>query len=152
MQWRLDGGGPVSRLLAPTPNPRIDRSGFDRDTLVVDYSRHEGEPGRHPPGRSADGRSGAFPGWLGLLPTDDPDDHVVVYDDGTIPRRLGLYSLSRRAPAGPVIDPGIPPDDFWSDGGVVGRLLPGTTASRFGRSTCGRVSPRLERRHATDGQ
>ena len=118
IQWRLDGGGPVSQLIARTSiAPFIE--GFDRDTLVMDWVEREGEPGVT---RRLDVQTGdqeALPGVFGLLPTNDPDVAVVVYDDGTAPVTVGLYSLSQRKPAGPVIDAGIPPDSFWSDGRVI---------------------------------
>ena len=118
VEWRLDGGGPVSRLVTQTSTtPSIQ--GFDRDTLVIEYAKKEGDPAVTHRIDPRTGEQDALPGVYGLLPTDDPDLAVAVYDDGQAPATVGLYSLSNRAPAGPAIDPGFALDHLWTDGRVV---------------------------------
>ncbi len=115
VEWRLDGGGPVSRLLEKTPGSTYIQ-GFDRNDLVAEYPDKQGDPAVTRRIDPQTGKTATFPGVFGLLPTDDPDIAVAIYDDGKAPAGLGLYNLSRRAPAGPVINPGDSPDGVWSNG------------------------------------
>jgi WD40 repeat protein len=117
VQWRLGGGGPVNQLIARTPTPAwIDSLG--EAAVVAEYPDEGSELGVSRRIDLTTGRSEALPGVFVLLPTDDPDIGVAVYDDHTSPATVGLYDIVERSAAGPVIDPEMSIDDVWSDGEV----------------------------------
>jgi WD40 repeat protein len=111
VEWSLDGGGPVSRLVVETTDDR-SVGPYRSAGLVAEYY-----PDRTDLIDPGDGQLiASFPDIYGLLPTDQPSIAVAIYDDGSAPPRVGLYDTERRAPAGPRVDPGIPIDGIQSDG------------------------------------
>ena len=117
-EWRLDGGGPVSRLVVNTPAPDLSNTigfgyGGDDGALVVEFAT---TPDEQPVTRVIDAASGdvleRFPGVYGLFPTADPNVAVAGFEDGTI----GRYDVARRERVGPTIDPGIEIQGVWTSG------------------------------------
>ena len=109
VQWRLDGGGPISALIADTAGDRwVEQFGFrDTNALVAAW---QDPADKDPVARAviADANGGAdeiaeLPGAFGVWPTDDPSIAVVFYPDETI----GRYDTVRHEPVGPKIHPGM---------------------------------------------
>jgi DNA-binding SARP family transcriptional activator/WD40 repeat protein len=113
VEWRLDGGGPVSRLVAATTGERSVEQ-FNGNALVATYpDEGDGPSVTH----VLDGTGvTTHPGVYGLRPAAEPDLAVALYDDGEGHPTVGLYDIERRAPAGTAVDPGIPVANGWSDG------------------------------------
>ena len=123
IEWRLDGGGPISRPVVEATGERFLNhfGGYaGTDGLVAEIAESEDAPLRTHV-IDADGREQAtFDDVWALVPTEDPSVTVVRYDDGENPPTFGLYDTVRRAPAGPVIDPGMAVyPDVWTDGRIV---------------------------------
>ena len=85
-EWRLDGGGPVSRLVVDTPAPEPSTTvgfgyGGDDSALVVEFAT---PPDEQPVTHVIDAASGhvleRFPGVYGLFPTADPDVTVAFFE------------------------------------------------------------------------
>jgi WD40 repeat protein len=122
VEWRLDGGGPVSkRLVATTGERSVAQFGFgETDALVAEYAPEDGAPLRTYVLDTASGEELAtFDDLWGFVPTEDPRLAAVIYDDGENPPTFGLYDTALGAPAGPVIDPAMRIDGLWSDGRIV---------------------------------
>jgi hypothetical protein len=116
VEWRLDGGGPVSRLVVDTPYLSYAvrfGAGGDDNALVAEIAT---APGEQPTTHVVDATSGEivdrFPGIYGLLPTDDPDVAAVILDP---PGTVGLYDLDRHEPVGTPVDPGFLIQGIWND-------------------------------------
>ena len=101
-EWRLDGGGPVSRLVVDTPTPKPSYlGGFgyggDDSAFVVEFASPSDE---QPVTHVIDAASGdvleRFPGVYGLFPTADPDVAIAIFDeDGTVGRFDSLERAGR---------------------------------------------------------
>ena len=105
VEWRLDGGGPVSQLVVDTPpehHVRAFGAGGDPDALVAEFA---GEGDDAPVTHVIDTSTGAIvarlPGIHELLPTDDPR-HAVAYfaEDGTV----GWYDVEQRNRLAPRVE------------------------------------------------
>jgi WD40 repeat protein len=121
VEWRLDGGGPVSEPVVTTTGERyVVGFGFDGpDDLIVEFADTEEAPLRTQVLEPAGVTRAEFDDVWAFFPTDDDSIAAVIYDDGVTPLAIGLYDTRRRAPAGPVIDPGMDFDGIWSDGQIV---------------------------------
>ncbi len=119
VEWRLDGGGPISKLVADTPTqPGIDLLG--QAEALIEYGKTQDEPYTTYQLDLATQRQQALPGIFGFLPTSDPDIAVVVFDDGNTAPTIGRYDLSQREAIGPAINPLIVPDGgVWTNGRLV---------------------------------
>ena len=123
-EWRLDGGGAVSRLVGTQFSPGLQQYGFggDQSALVVSFASAADEDGVMHVIDPATGDDRSFPGVYGLVPTDEPNLAVTVFaDDGT----LGTYDVDRHEAVGPRIDPGFEISNFWMNGNHV--LVKGQT-------------------------
>jgi WD40 repeat protein len=146
VEWRLDGGGPVSRLVLDPPGERwVNYFGFQgTDALVVDLDV-EGEGWRATVVEPVEGEEiASFPGVLTLVPTTDPAVASVVYDDGESPPAFGLFDTRRREPAGPIIEPGIEFGGWWTDGRIA-LVFDGDSELRtFDLASGRRIEPTIE--------
>ena len=103
-EWRLDGGGPISRLAFRTSEPHsLQGFGFagDGSKLVARIGGENGET------VAIDPQSGIvidrFPDAHGLAPTEDPNVAIAVLADGTVAR----YDVVAHEVVGPRVDPGF---------------------------------------------
>ena len=116
VEWRVDGGGPISRLALDTPNRTgVNQFGFrGTDALVADHVNEEGE-WRTTVLDAIDGRQlASFEDVFGLVPTNDPRLAAVIYDDGETPPTFG--SVRHPAPANRAGRSSIPASR-WTNGG-----------------------------------
>ena len=116
VEWRLDSGGAVSRLVADSQEERhLQQYGFaGDDTALVAEITADGDdtPVTHVLDPSSGEVIDRLPDVYGLIPTDDSNIAVAFLDDGTI----GRYDLTLRQPVGRRIDPGHEFDGVWVDG------------------------------------
>ena len=117
IEWRLDGGGPISRLLTKTPSP-VSIGPLGTNGLLAEYSSVPDGPSISYRVDLATGEQSPMPGMFGFVPSSDPDVAVVGYENGSLLPTFGRYDLRRRQPAGPTIDPHMPIYDLWSDGRI----------------------------------
>ena len=109
IEWRLDGGGPVSRRVAETPDGDRWIDQFNDELLVAAYPQEaNGPPISHVIDPFGAAPTQAHPGVYGFGPTDDEGVVVVLFNDGVSTPTVGLYDADRRQPVGPTVDPGIP--------------------------------------------
>jgi WD40 repeat protein len=116
VEWSLDGGGAISRLIVDQTHQRwLQQYGFagDDTALIADWFSADGTPVSHAIDTSTGDVIDQFPGVLGMIPTDEPDTVVAVFDDdGTI----GRYDVTRHTPIGPRVDPGFEISSLWTNG------------------------------------
>jgi DNA-binding SARP family transcriptional activator len=105
VEWRLDGGGPISRLVVDT---RGDRHvgpfgvGGDADALATEFiAPGDGTPITHVVDASSGDIIDRLPDTYRLLPTDDQRRAVTYFpEDGTV----GWYDTEQRTRVGPGIE------------------------------------------------
>ena len=136
VEWRLDGGGPVSRPVehVASADRWVEQFGFEgTDALVAGFASSADDAPRVHVVDITDGHIVATldAGIYGVVPTTDPDIAVVVYDDDQHPVRVGRYDTRRRTPAGPEIDVGSEIRQFFVHGDVA-YVLEGDTPDRTG--------------------
>lgn len=123
IEWRLDGGGPVSRHVNDSGNEHqgyVQGYGYRRDAnaLVAELTDKNGDIYPHVIDPSTGEIVDRFPGVYGLSPTSDPNVMVAVFseewtwDNVTI----GRYNVVQREPVGPRVDPGMPVWGLWTSG------------------------------------
>ena len=105
VEWRLDGGGPVSQLVVDTlgeHHVRAFGAGGDVDALVAEFAG-EGDDAlvTHVIDASTGAVVAELPGIRHLLPTDDPRRAVAYFpEDGTV----GWYDVEQRIRLGPGVE------------------------------------------------
>jgi DNA-binding SARP family transcriptional activator/WD40 repeat protein len=150
IEWRLDGGGPVSRVFPfEEADQHLLHYGFagDDGALVVDWKIEDFDVTTS----AIDSATGeiirALPDVLGIVPTRDPDVVVFVGDHG---RSIGRYNVATDEPVGSPVE--LPffahgmwaTDDLvvvanWNEQGSETTYLQG-----FDPATGELVAPRLE--------
>jgi DNA-binding SARP family transcriptional activator/WD40 repeat protein len=112
VQWRLDGGGPVSSALAKTT--LADIAHLNEGVLVATVSPAEATDSGDVWIIDADSGEALDPLAEVTLavPTSNPSRLAAVFTDGTV----GAYDLDRRSRAGPSIDPGFVPEGVTTIG------------------------------------
>jgi DNA-binding SARP family transcriptional activator/WD40 repeat protein len=113
IEGRLDGGGPLNRLAFRTSAPHLlQHYGFGGDSSALVVLAGDETIAIDPSSGDVIDR---FPDEYGLVPTEDPNVVIAIFDDDSIAR----YDVVRHTPVGRVVDPDFNVDrDFVVNVGV----------------------------------
>jgi hypothetical protein len=101
IEWRLGGGGPVSRLAFRTSAPHVlQHYGFADDSPAIVARIGDETVALDPSSGDVIDR---FPDAYRLVPTEDPNVVIAIFDDGSI----GRYDIVHHTPVVPIVDPGF---------------------------------------------
>jgi DNA-binding SARP family transcriptional activator/WD40 repeat protein/energy-coupling factor transporter ATP-binding protein EcfA2 len=108
LEWRLDGGGPVSRLVIPDAKPKVGIASLGSELVLQDWAEDESWTTTIVADPTTGEVLARYPGMYTFAPSDGSSVVPAVFrDDLTV----GLFDVANGIAVGPLVHPDF--DEIW---------------------------------------